>query len=197
MPKRLRYFMQRDGAVLNMVLRISLRVIAQSLQRKSPGAANVNKATLHIGAIAFIHRFGSSLNGHVHFHVCVVFGVLAPNSPLRAAVTALALAAPAQPAMAQAKPVITGEGSAGVAPQGNAVPPVPPKRARGHHLWAVLIARIYEVFPLVCPLCGGPMRIIAFITHSADVRQILEHIGVESFRFQINPRVGAKPQTVL
>ena len=31
-PKRLRYFMQRDGTVLNMVLRIFLRVIAQSLQ---------------------------------------------------------------------------------------------------------------------------------------------------------------------
>ena len=31
-PKRLRYFMQRDGAVLSMVLRIFLRVIAQSLQ---------------------------------------------------------------------------------------------------------------------------------------------------------------------
>ena len=31
-PKRLRYFMQREGAVLNMVLRIFLRVIAQSLQ---------------------------------------------------------------------------------------------------------------------------------------------------------------------
>ena len=29
--KRLRYFMQRDGAVLNMVLRIFLRVIEQSL----------------------------------------------------------------------------------------------------------------------------------------------------------------------
>jgi hypothetical protein len=38
-PKRLRYFMQRDGAVLNMVLRIFLRVIAQSLQTHSPGAA--------------------------------------------------------------------------------------------------------------------------------------------------------------
>ena len=25
--------------------------------------------------MAFIHRFGSSLNGHVHFHVCVVDGV--------------------------------------------------------------------------------------------------------------------------
>jgi hypothetical protein len=74
-PKRLRYFMQRDGAVLNMVLRIFLRVIAQSLQTHSPGAANVDKAALHIGAVAFIHRFGSSLNAHVHFHVCVVDGV--------------------------------------------------------------------------------------------------------------------------
>jgi hypothetical protein len=58
-----------------MVLRIFLRVISQSLQTHSPGAANVDKATLHIGAVAFIHRFGSSLNAHVHFHVCVVDGV--------------------------------------------------------------------------------------------------------------------------
>ena len=42
----------------------------------------------------------------------------------------------------------------------------------------MLIARIYEVFPLLCPLPGGQMRLIAFITHSADIRQILEHIGV-------------------
>jgi hypothetical protein len=51
---------------------------------------------------------------------------------------------------------------------------------QAHYLWAVLIARIYEVFPLVCPICGGQMRIIAFIIHSADIRQILEHIGVEA-----------------
>ena len=74
-PKRLRYFMQRDGAVLNMVLRIFLRVIAQSLQSNCPGAAQGDKTALHIGAVAFIHRFGSSLNGHVHFHVFVVDGV--------------------------------------------------------------------------------------------------------------------------
>jgi len=74
-PKRLRYFMQRDGAVLNMVLRIFLRVIAQSLQAHCPGAAYADKANLHIGAVAFIHRLGSSLNEHVHFHVCVVDGV--------------------------------------------------------------------------------------------------------------------------
>ena len=74
-PKRLRYFMQQGGAVLNMVLRIFLRVIEQSLQAHCPGAAQVDKAALHIGAVAFIHRFGSSLNGHVHFHVCALDGV--------------------------------------------------------------------------------------------------------------------------
>jgi Putative transposase len=66
-PKRLRYFMQRDGLVLNMVLSIFLRVIAQSLSASSPGAANVDKTALRLGAVAFIHRFGSSLNEHVHF----------------------------------------------------------------------------------------------------------------------------------
>ena len=71
-PKRLRYFMQRDGVVLNMVLRMFLWVIAQTLQTHSPGAVNVDKATLHIGAVAFIHRFDSSLNQHVHLHACVV-----------------------------------------------------------------------------------------------------------------------------
>lgn len=35
----------------------------------------MDKAALHIGAVAFIHRFGSSLYGHVHFHFCVVDGV--------------------------------------------------------------------------------------------------------------------------
>ena len=66
---------------------------------------------------------------------------------------------------------------------------VPPKRP-AHYLWAVLIARIYEVFPLVCPNCGGPMRIIAFITYGAGIRQILEHIGVEAEPPRITPARG-------
>jgi hypothetical protein len=57
---------------------------------------------------------------------------------------------------------------------------MPSKRSPTHYLRAVLIARIYVVFPLLCPLCGGQMRIIASLTHSADIRQILDHIEVES-----------------
>jgi len=48
---------------------------------------------------------------------------------------------------------------------GGAVQPVPqvkPKpRPPAHYLWAALTARIYEVFPLLCPMCGGQMRLIA------------------------------------
>ena len=74
--KRLRYFMQRDGAVLNMVLRIFLRGSAQSLQSNCSSAPSVDMAALHIGAVALIHRFSSSLTGLVRFHACVVDGVL-------------------------------------------------------------------------------------------------------------------------
>jgi len=41
----------------------------------------------------------------------------------------------------------------------------------------MLIARIYEVFPLLCRHGGAEMRIIAFITDTASVTRILEHIG--------------------
>jgi hypothetical protein len=46
------------------------------------------------------------------------------------------------------------------------------------------------VFPLLCPICGGHMRIIVFITHSADIRQILDHIGVKSEPPKIYPARG-------
>ena len=59
-PKRLRYFLQRDGAALNSALRIFLRVIEQCLLLHCPGVAALDKASVHIGAVAFINRFGSS-----------------------------------------------------------------------------------------------------------------------------------------
>ena len=43
--------------------------------------------------------------------------------------------------------------------------------------WAQLIKRVYEVDPLVCPKCGGEMRIIAFITDHDVVDAILRHLA--------------------
>lgn len=45
-------------------------------------------------------------------------------------------------------------------------------------------------FSRLCPLCGGQMRTIAFITHSADIRQILEHIRAETKPPRITPARG-------
>ena len=44
-------------------------------------------------------------------------------------------------------------------------------------MWAQLLARIYGVFALQCSRCGGPVRLLGFITEPATVRQILEHVG--------------------
>jgi len=303
-PKRLRYFLQRDAALQGAALRLFLRVVEQRLRAHSPGAGT----SARLGAVAFIHRFGSSLNPHLHFHCVVIddvfepepaggvifraateldanaiaqvqeqvrrrllrtfvrrgllaandaremgqwrhgggfsvdasvrieaadragrerllrycarppvalerlreldperlryeaakpgsggngpllltplelldrlaalvppprihrhryYGVLAPHSPLRAAVTALA-----EPAatVAPAAPVPN------LAEHANE----PPHRSAARYAWALLLARIYEVLPLRCPLCGAEMRIIAFITDAPTVRAILAHLG--------------------
>jgi hypothetical protein len=52
-PKRLRYFMQRDGEALIMVLRIFLRVIAQSLSAKCPGTENWTSRLLPVVAVSY------------------------------------------------------------------------------------------------------------------------------------------------
>jgi hypothetical protein len=66
-----------------------------------------------------------------------------------------------------------------------AVPPAPTSansdeprhRAAARYLWVMLLARIYEAFPLACPICHAEMRIIAFIDEASTVKKILEHIG--------------------
>ncbi len=64
------------------------------------------------------------------------------------------------------------------------------RRPQHVYLWAILIARIYEVFPLECPTCGHPMRIIAFVTEAASIVKILRHIGEPSKSPEISPARG-------
>ncbi len=44
--------------------------------------------------------------------------------------------------------------------------------------WARLIRKIYEVDPLTCPKCRGPMRIISIIEDQEAIKCILEHLGI-------------------
>jgi len=54
----------------------------------------------------------------------------------------------------------------------------------------MLLARLFKSLPLVCPNCGGDMRIVAFITEVAPVRRILDPIGEPAEPPRISPARG-------
>ncbi len=73
LPKRLRPFLHRNPDIQSAVLRIFLRAIRTTLSRTSPGAPK----DARLGGISFLHRFGSALNRHFHYHVIVLDGAFA------------------------------------------------------------------------------------------------------------------------
>ena len=70
-PKRLRPFLHHNPEIAGAVLRIFVRAIRTMLCRASPGAPR----DARLGALTFLHRFGSSLNRHFHYHLVVLDGV--------------------------------------------------------------------------------------------------------------------------
>jgi len=42
--------------------------------------------------------------------------------------------------------------------------------------WAEMIRKVYEVDPLLCPTCGGQMRIISFIEEPKTIDRIIGHL---------------------
>ena len=59
-----------------------------------------------------------------------------------------------------------------------------------------MLARIYEVFPLICPTCLAPLAFIAFLTEPEPITQILAHIGEPTSPPLLHPARGP-PQTEL
>jgi hypothetical protein len=71
--KRLRWYLKREARAISAVLHILLRVIEAHLRRTSGAGAHAR-----FGAVSFIHRFGASLNRHIHYHCSVIDGVFEP-----------------------------------------------------------------------------------------------------------------------
>jgi hypothetical protein len=71
------------------------------------------------------------------------------------------------------------EAEQAAATSGEATPaaadPAPTVGSRCSSLWAAMLARIYEIFPLVCANCGNEMRIISFITRPDAIERIRQH----------------------
>jgi hypothetical protein len=72
-PKRLRWCLEREPQAVSAVRHILLRVVDGYLRRSSDAGPDAR-----FGAVSFIHRFGASLNQHIHDHCCVIDGVFEP-----------------------------------------------------------------------------------------------------------------------
>jgi hypothetical protein len=92
-------------------------------------------------------------------------GGLAPNSPRRAALTAL----DREPDTATARP--------DPAPAPTPADTAPPTRSPARYRWTALIARIDATWPLLCRACGAQLRLIASITEREPIDRILKAIG--------------------
>jgi hypothetical protein len=55
-----------------------------------------------------------------------------------------------------------------------------PPRRRCSPSWARIIAKVYQVDPLVCARCGQRMSILAFVSDQHSISRILDHLGLRS-----------------
>jgi len=126
-------------------------------------------------------------------------GVLAPNANLRKAVTESAGPAGATLQLLQQARDKMGlqdtDRSDGDSEQSDDDKPPGPLRRAAARCWAMLLARIYECFPLTCRRCGKPMRIISFILDRPVIDKILDHIGEPTTPPPVSP-ARAPPQAI-
>ena len=92
-------------------------------------------------------------------------GVLAPNAPLRQAVSERA------DLPVNGERVVSEDKKDSVDREEHA------SRSFYSSIWAMLFAKFFEINLLLCPSCGGEMKIIAFVTETKPAGQILRHIG--------------------
>ena len=153
-----------------------------------PGPDPAGRTALRLSALEFLDRLANILPPpRIHRHR--YHGVFAPNAPLRPLVTART---EAENAATAANP----------APHQTPIPgpvkltkPDPVTLAVSDpSRWAALLARIYEVFPLICPSCQTPLTFIAFLTDPEPITQILAHIGEPTSPPPLYPARGP-PQT--
>ena len=98
-------------------------------------------------------------------------GVFAPDAPLRPLVTERARQDNALAVQQPAPPLPTPTAAPAFQPE-EAEAPTPDTVPSRSSTWAALLARVYEVFPLICPICQAPLTFIAFLTHHTHLIHI-------------------------
>jgi hypothetical protein len=132
----------------------------ERLVREAAGvaAASVDRNPPRIGAISFLHRFGSALNRHVHLHVCVTDGVFQGDTTGDTAAIAEPAVAfqPARPITLADLDILTERVRRRLIRRRS--DPTTPPASRGPSCWHGSPRRSH----LSALSCGGDIRLIAF-----------------------------------
>ena len=191
--ERLLRYCARPAFALERLREIDAEHLVYESVKPGPGGS----VSLMLTPLELIERLAALIpppRRHRHRY----YGVLAPNAPLRAQVTTLAgvpesLTAPlvtATETETETEPIAAQITAPGASSDSEEQAEEALLRRAARCAWALLLARIDEVFPLVCPRCGGEMRIIAFITDAWVVREILSHLGKPTSPPPIAPAPG-------
>ena len=206
-PKRLRWFLgfrpEAVSALTNIFMSEVERFVCEAAGVK-PTPSHKRPDSARIGGITFLHRFGSALNHHVHLHACVTDGVFMAsvtddttdnNNPVQ-----FIPARPITPGDLDAltervrrrlirwykrRGFLDTEAAADLLswnPSGFSIDADTQSQKRSHDTsriaWAKLLSRIAEEFPLVCPACGGDIRLISFrLLHECETFHGLRTLG--------------------
>ena len=126
------------------------------LTYRLPKPARSGQTSINLPPLEFIEKIAAFIpyprRHRRHYH-----GVFAPNSPFRKKVTTNAQ---------KARVCVPSD-----------VKEIVDKVEKISFNWAKLLARIYEVNPLICARCGKEIKIISFVTHSTAIWRILRGIG--------------------
>ncbi|RLS44064.1 MAG: hypothetical protein DWH83_03330 [Planctomycetota bacterium] len=122
-------------------------------------------------------------------------GVLAPNHPLRPAVTSLTIGNVGKRQESEADGHASGGHGTGGCCDSSHEHQKPRSHDTSRIAWAKLMARVGEDFPFACPNCGGDIRLIAFrLLSECETIPGLRTLGNPRLLRTSCPRAGADPE---
>jgi hypothetical protein len=104
------------------------------------------------------------------------FGALAPNAKMREQVVLLAGPSEALRLRLQQAAEEMGMVAESKLPETGTEDENTAVKKRAGAAWALLMARIFEYLPLLCPRCSSPMKMAGFIMEPEKVCKVLEHL---------------------
>jgi hypothetical protein len=173
-PKRLRAYGLYRRRLLGEIARVAARTVTAAIRTLT------GERDLAVGIVACLQTHGSRANWHPHRHLLVTDGGFRPDG------TVVSWPAHDTARLTEAfrravlrlfvrLELFDEDQAAGMLTW-------PHSGCHVHTAVWVLLQQIFEVDPLRCPTCHGAMRIVAFITQTSVIDQILTHLRTRASR---------------